>query len=84
MCVCVCAPVFVLLSRSGQLKLHTLLSGPSSQQAHLEMRFETAINIELCWEDGGRGVFKIILSGVVPACHWAFGKGLIDRRNGSD
>lgn len=33
------------------LKLHSPLSGFSSQRAHLEMRFKTAISVELC---GGR------------------------------
>lgn len=30
------------------LKLHSPLSGFSSQRAHLEMRFKTAISVELC------------------------------------
>lgn len=59
----------------GPLKLHTLLSGLSSQQAHLEMRFKTAINIELCGKKGKGSDFKIVLSGVGPNHNWAFGKG---------
>lgn len=57
-CVFVYAPVFtgvhLRVLPSGPLKLHTLLSGLSSQQAHLEMRFKTAINIKLCGKRGNR------------------------------
>lgn len=59
------------------LKLHTLLSGLSSQQAHLEMRYKTAINIEL-YRGGG-----IIFSGVGPNHYWA-SVGGVERRNDSD
>ena len=61
--VCVHSPVLP----SGPLKLHTLLSGLSSQQAHLEMRFKTAINIELCGgEKREKGVIlKLFCRGLV-------------------
>lgn len=78
--VCVHSPVLP----SGPLKLHTLLSGLSSQQAHLEMRFKTAINIELCGKKGKGSDFKIVLSGVGPNHNWASGKKQIERCNGSD
>lgn len=88
-CVHVHAPVFAVFVStpvlpSGPLKLHTLLSGLSSQQAHLEMRFKTAINIELYGEKKGSD-FKIVLSEVGPNHNWASGeKKQIERRNGSD
>lgn len=47
--LCVHSPVLP----GGPLKLDSLLSGFSSLQAHLEMRFKTAINIEKYW--GGAG-----------------------------
>lgn len=49
-CVCTCARIGVCVHSPvllcGPLKLHALLSGLSSQHAHLEVRFKTAINIE--------------------------------------
>lgn len=68
--VCVHAPVFTGVHVSvcvhspalpcGPLKLHSLLSSFSSQQAHLEMRFKTAINTELWGVKGHRSDYRIV------------------------
>lgn len=59
------------------LKLHTLLSGLSSQQAHLEMRYKTAINIEL-YRGGG-----LFFQGLVQITT-GLQLGGVERRNDSD
>lgn len=98
MCVCTCARIGVCVRSpvlpSGPLKLHTLLSGLSSQHAHLEVRFKTAINIESC---GGEKEKKkkrkrkkgVILKlfccrGLVQITTGYLEKRQIERRNGSD
>lgn len=65
-CARICVCVHSLVLPTGPLKLHTLLSGLSSQQAHLEMRFKTAINIELCEKKRVKGVIlKLFCWGLV-------------------
>lgn len=73
-CVFVYAPVFTGVHVFVSTLLFCLVvhsnytlyyvSGLSSQQAHLEIRFKTAINIELCGKKGKGSDFKIVLSGV--------------------
>lgn len=82
LCVCTCAHWCACFRGhfpalpSGPFKLHTLLRIWSLQPAaHSEMRFKTAINIELCGEKKGKGSdFKIVLSGVGSNHNGAFGK----------
>lgn len=82
---CACIGVCVHSPVLPPLELHSLLSGLSSQQAHLEMRFKTAINIELWGVKGHRSDYRIVLLEVGPNHNWAFGeKRQIERRNGSD
>lgn len=70
-CVCVPAPVLPIVVHSNYTLYYL---GLSSQQAHLEIRFKTAVNTEIYGEKKGKGSdFKIVLSGVVPNHNWASG-----------
>lgn len=81
-CVCVNSPVLPI----GSLKLHSLLSGLSSQQGHLEISFKTAINTEFWRKKSKEEVFRNCYVGVwakSKLCVWKK-KRHIERFNGSD
>lgn len=66
---CACIGVCVHSPVLPPLVLYSLLSG----QAHLEIRFKTAINIELWGVKGHRSDYRIVLLEVGPNHNWAFG-----------
>lgn len=65
------------------LKLHSSLSGLCSQRAHLEMRFKTAINVELSWSENTGGTTELFLV-QITGCFFCFCFFVRERRGGCE